>query len=118
MKNASFLSRLGYALAGIRIVWRRETSFRTQCLLGLAALLVTAAVRPGLLWTAAILLCIALVLTLEMINAALEYLIDKVHPDIAEEIKFAKDAAAGAVLLASLFSLGVGALMLLSFLRF
>ena len=114
MKNASFLARLGYALAGIQIVWRREKSFRTQCLLGVAALLVTAAIRPGLLWTAAILLCIALVLTLEMINAALEYLIDRVHPDIAEEIKFAKDAAAGAVLLASIFSLGVGALVLLS----
>ncbi len=29
MKNASLLARIGYALAGIRIVFRREKSFRT-----------------------------------------------------------------------------------------
>jgi undecaprenol kinase len=114
MKNASFLARFGYALAGIGIVWRREKSFRTQCLLGLGAMLATAALRPGLLWSALVAVSIALVLAFEMINAALEYLIDRVHPEIADEIKFAKDAAAGAVLLASLCSLIVGAMMLLS----
>lgn len=117
VKNAPFPTRFGYALAGIRIVWRREKSFRTQCSLALAALAVTAALRPGAAWTAILLLSIALVLALEMANAALEYLIDRIHPEIADEIKFAKDAAAGAVLLASLFSLGIGGLMLLSCLR-
>jgi len=114
VKNAPFLTRLGYALAGIRIVWRREKSFRTQCGLGLAALAATAALQPGMVWTAILLLAIALVLALEMANAALEYLIDRVHPEIAEEIGFAKDAAAGAVLVASIASLGMGGLMLLS----
>lgn len=114
MKNASLPARLGYALAGIRIVWRREKSFRTQSLLAFAAITVTAAIRPGWVWTALILLSIALVLAFEMINAALEYLIDRVHPDIAEEIKFAKDAAAGAVLLASIGALCIGAMMLAS----
>lgn len=114
MKNAPFRTRLGYALAGIRIVWRREKSFRTQCGLALAALAAIAALRPGAAWSAIMLLAIALVLSLEMANAALEYAIDRLHPEIAEEIKFAKDAAAGAVLLASIFSLGIGGLMLLA----
>ena len=114
MKNAPFLVRFGYALAGIRIVWRREKSFRTQCGLALAALVTTVVLRPGGAWTAIILLAIALVLALEMANAALEYLIDRIHPEIAEEIGFAKDAAAGAVLVASLASLVIGGLMLLS----
>jgi len=117
MKNGSFVARLGYALAGIRIVWRRERSFRTQSMLALAAVAVTAVVQPGLIWSALIGLCIGVVLALELANAALEYLIDKVHPDIAEEIKFAKDAAAGAVLVASIASACVGAMMLLSQLR-
>ena len=104
-------------MAGIRIVWRREKSFRTQCVLAVAALVATAAVRPGAAWSALILLAIALVLALEMANAALEYAIDRIHPGLAEEIGFAKDAAAGAVLLASMASLGIGALMLLSSLR-
>jgi undecaprenol kinase len=112
MKNRSFIERLGFALAGIRIVWRRERSFRTQSLFALAAIAALVLLRPGWIWAAIIGLCIALVLALEMVNAALEYLIDRVHPDIAEEIKFAKDAAAGAVLVASMASLGIGAMML------
>ena len=74
---------------------------------------VTAALRPGWVWAALIALCIALVLTMELANAALEYAIDRLHPDIHEQIKWAKDAAAGAVLLASIGSLAVGGAMIL-----
>lgn len=114
MKSRSFRARLGFATAGIRIAWQREKSFRSQCLLGLGAAAFTAALRPGLLWAAAIAIVIGLVLALEMMNAALEYLIDKVHPEIAEEIKFAKDAAAGGVLIASMAAALVGGPMVLS----
>ena len=117
MKSGSFRARLGYALAGIRIAWRREKSFRTQVAMAFGAAAVTAAVRPGLVWAALVALSIGLVLALEMANAALEYLVDKVHPGIAEEIKFAKDAAAGAVLLASIAAAAVGVMMLVSTLR-
>jgi diacylglycerol kinase (ATP) len=114
MKNRPFRARLGFSLAGLRIVWTREKSFRTQCGLAVLALAVTAALRPDWIWIALVTLSIALVLLLEMVNAALEYLMDRVHPDYSDEIKFAKDAAAGAVLLASLASLAVGACMVMS----
>ena len=114
MKNRPFRERLGFALAGIRIVWRREKSFRTQCALALVAIAVTAALRPGWIWAALIAVSIALVLLLEMVNAAIEYVIDRLHPDRHDEIMFAKDAAAGAVLMASFAALVVGALMVLS----
>ena len=114
MKNRPIRIRLGYAIAGIRIVWAREKSFRTQCALALVAAAVTAALRPGWIWAALIALSAALVLLLEMVNAAIEYVIDRLHPDRHDEIMFAKDAAAGAVLLASLASLVIGGLMVLS----
>lgn len=114
MKSQSFRARMGFAIAGIGIVFRREKSFRTQCLLSLVAVAVTAALRPGWLWAALIALAIGFLLALEMINAALEYLIDRVHPEIHDEIKFAKDAAAGGVLLAALFGAFVGAAMVVS----
>lgn len=114
MKNRPFRQRLGFAAAGIRIVWRRERSFRTQCILGAAALVATAMLRPGWAWAAILLFAIALVLALEMVNAALEYAIDRLHPEIAPEICLAKDAAAGAVLVASIASALIGATMLLS----
>lgn len=113
MKNGAFRTRLGHAWAGIRLVWRREKTFRTHCRFALAALAVTAALRPGPVWWALIMLCIALVFALEALNCALEYAIDRLHPEIHAEIRCAKDAAAGAVLLASLGTAGVGGLMIL-----
>jgi undecaprenol kinase len=114
MKNRRFAERLGFAVAGIGLVFRREKSFRAQGLLAVGAILIMLALRPGLLWSALVALSIALVLALEMANAALEYLLDHLHPGEAPEIGRAKDAAAGAVLVASLASLCVGGLMLLS----
>jgi len=113
-KNRPFGVRLGFALAGIRIVARREKSFRTQAFLGFAATAALVLLRPGLLWAALVLLSTGLVLALEAANGALEYLADRLHPDWAEEIGHAKDAAAGAVLFASLAAAAVGALMVAS----
>lgn len=118
MKNQPLHVRLGFALAGLRAVWQRERSFRTQCGFALGAITLVAVLRPGWVWAALIVFSIALVLALELLNSALEYLIDRVHPDIAPEIGRAKDAAAGAVLVASLSALAVGALMLASMLKF
>jgi diacylglycerol kinase len=113
VKNGAFRTRLGHAWAGIRLVWRREKTFRTHCLCAAAALMLAAALRASPVWWALIILCIALVVALEAVNSALEYLIDRLHPDLHDEIKCAKDAAVGAVLLASFGSAMIGALMLL-----
>ncbi len=72
--------------------------------------------RVDPLWAAMIALCAGLVLAMEMVNAALEYLADRVHPDWAEEIGRAKDAAAGAVLIASAPAVSVAACMALAWL--
>lgn len=81
----------------------------------MAAVLIVA-FKIGPIWAAIIALCIGVVLALEMVNAALEYLIDHVHPEIAKEIKHAKDASAGAVLLASGATIIVGGFAALSWL--
>ena len=113
-KNRRFAERLGFASAGLRLVFRREKSLRAQCALGLAAGLVTLALRPGLLWSALMVLSVALVLALELVNSAVEYLLDHLHPGHAPEIGAAKDVAAAAVLLASIASAVVGALMVMA----
>ena len=51
-----------------------------------------------------VLLCIAIVMSLEMINASIEKLCDLVQPDFHPVIKIIKDICAGAVLLAALVS--------------
>ena len=114
MKNKQFYHRLWFAASGVSEAWRRERSFRTQVLLALAAIVFMVVFAPGLIWAAAVALSIALVLTLELLNTAMECLIDHLHPETAPEIKLAKDIAAGAVLMASIGAATVGLLMVVS----
>ena len=96
------------------MVFQSERSFRTECICAVAAVLALLILRPGWQWAALIALCTMVVMALELVNSALEYLIDHMHPDIHPAIKHSKDAAAAAVLIASCGSVCVAALMLLS----
>ena len=53
------------------------------------------------------LLSIGGVLTAELMNTALECIVDRLHPETHPVIARAKDCAAGAVLVMSLVSIGV-----------
>lgn len=113
-KNRPFRARLGFAIAGIRTVALRERSFRTQFACAFVAAGAAAWLRPGWIWSALLLLAATFVLALEMMNAALEYALDALHPHHAPEIGRAKDAAAGAVLIASGAAAGIAVLMVVS----
>ena len=95
----------GFALTGIRYAWQYEPNFKLEAFTGLAALLLS-------IWLGVspmpILLCCALVLPLELINSALEAVVDLISPKRHPLAKLTKDAAAGAVLVASLFSALIG----------
>ena len=103
MKNHNFLRRLGYALAGIGISWRSERTFRTL-IVGLAFIL------------AVLLLTAGSVVALELVNTAVEKLIDHVHPDQHAIVGIVKDTLAGAVLTMSVTSLLVFAAFVASLL--
>ena len=112
MKNHSVFQRLSYALAGLGTGWRRERSFRLAVGLGVATLTGLVLLRPPAIWCAAVVLASAAVLAAELVNAAVEALADRLHPDQHPEIGAAKDMASAAVLAASLGALVVAALML------
>ena len=113
MKNNSFFDRFSFAVRGIQIGWQAERSFRIQIVLATGALGFLAILRPDAVWWALFVLIIGAVLAAELFNTALEFLIDRVHPDLHPMIGNAKDCAAGAVLLLSLAAIGIlGALLL------
>jgi undecaprenol kinase len=114
LKNRSFPARLRFAMAGILCCWKSERSFRTHICFAVAAALLLALLRPPAIWWAVVSVISALVLALEMVNSALERLIDHLHPDIHPEIRLVKDMAAGAVLLASAGAVIVGAALLVT----
>ena len=111
MKNRPFRERLGFAAEGIRTGWRRENSFRAQTRLAALALAALIVLRPAAIWWGLVAVTCALVLALELINSALEAVIDLLHPGIHPSVKVAKDMLAGAVLTISLAALVVGLAM-------
>ena len=117
MKNRHLLHRFGFALDGLRYAWQSERSIRTEGACAVAAILALVILQPGWTWAAVIIVCIMLVIALELVNSALEALLDHLHPEIAPAIKHAKDAAAAAVLVASTGSVCIAAMMLLSVLQ-
>ena len=116
MKNRPFYQRLSFALIGLSEAWRRERSFRTQAVIGAVAVMVTAALKPGLVWAALVAISISFVLAFELMNSAIECMIDHLHPNIAPQIKLAKDVAAAAVLVACIGALSIGALLAIAWL--
>ncbi len=100
----------GFAWAGLAFAFRTQANFRIELvcavLAGLAALWL--AVPP-----APVLLACALVLALELMNTAVEAVVDLVSPDVHPLAKVAKDASAAAVLLACLGALLVAGVTLL-----
>jgi diacylglycerol kinase (ATP) len=109
LKNQPFSARLRFALAGLAHALRTERSLRTQFAALLVVGIVLLRLRPEPLWWALVALASGGVLAAELFNTALERLADHLHPQVHEEIRIAKDCAAGAVLLAALAALGVGA---------
>lgn len=116
MKGKPFHMRAGFALAGLRAAWSLESSFRTQVLAALAALVLLFALQPPVIWWALVLVVIAFILAAELFNTALEHLADHLHPEQHPKIRLAKDCAAAAVLVLSMAALGLSALMLWQFL--
>ncbi|MFA6511596.1 MAG: diacylglycerol kinase family protein [Patescibacteria group bacterium] len=101
-----------YAFRGVKEVYRTELNFRLQITASLLVLLFVLLfqVRPK---DAAILfLMMALVLILELVNTALERFVDLVKPRVHIYARSVKDIMAAAVLIASLFSLAIGLLIM------
>ncbi|WP_347862727.1 diacylglycerol kinase family protein [Salimicrobium sp. PL1-032A] len=93
-----------FALSGLSGMIREERNLKIH--LGASVLVVV----TGFIFTvsvvewAILLLTIALVLSLEVMNAVVERVMDFIHPDYHQKVKVIKDAAAGAVLIAAIMA--------------
>ncbi|WP_102125091.1 diacylglycerol kinase [Deinococcus planocerae] len=99
----------GFAWAGVVHSYRVQANFRIEVWAGMLAVGLAVFLHAPL---APILLACALVLSLELLNTALEAVVDLASPGLHPLAKVAKDAAAGAVLVASGGALLVGVAVL------
>ena len=120
-KSKNLLQSFGYAIDGIAYALKTVRNLKIH-------LLFTALVVFGGLFfrisRTEYLIClvfVALVISLELVNTALEEVVDLASPDIHPIAKRSKDVAAGAVLLSAVISFVVGCAIfiprILTFLR-
>ena len=107
------LKSFGYAFRGLRIVLLSQQNFQVH--LCIACLVVAAGIAAGLTageWCI-ILLTIFLVLAMEIVNTAIEKLVDFVSPAYHEKAGIVKDISAAAVLLTAIGAVIVGTFIFL-----
>lgn len=96
---------------GVRTVFRTESNFRIHFAIASLVVLAGFTFRISAGEWIAVVLSAGLVLLAELFNTALEYLADAVHPEADRGVGMAKDAAAGAVLIAAIAAALVGAII-------
>ncbi len=110
----NIFSSFRYAWAGVSYAFLTQRNFRIHCLMGTIAICLGACLRLPPLEMAIISVTSSLVLTLELLNTAIESVVDlTVEQTYHELAKIAKDCAAGAVLISAMASLMVAAWLLL-----
>lgn len=108
---SNFLSNIGWASEGIVYFFKTERNGRIQAVAG--SLVITTGLVVGLSrveWCI-ILTCIGLIISLEMVNTAIERVCEMLSKDYHPIVKIIKDVAAGAVWWSAIFSTVIGVII-------
>jgi len=102
------IKSFSYAIAGIREFIRREHNARIHLAATIAVIIAAWALHVSLMEAVALTLVIGLVWITELLNTCIERMADLITRERNPHIKFIKDLAAGAVLVASAIAVIVG----------
>lgn len=109
----NFLKAFVYAFNGLVVFFRHERNGKIQLFVSVLAITLSWWLKISVAEWITIIACIAAVLSLEMINSAIEKLCNLVHPTIHPAIKTIKDISAAAVLWVSIASTIIGCIIFL-----
>lgn len=114
-RGSQFSLACAFACAwrGLAHAIRTQRNMKIHLVASVAAIAFGFALSLDYASWAAVVLCIALVFSMECMNTAVESLVDLVSPDFHELARRAKDCAASAVLVVSLAALAVAAIVFL-----
>src|SRR6266849_5627314 len=107
----TILDSFNYAFEGIIHVLRTQRNLRIHFVIAIAVIAAAAAFGVDRIELIVLLLAIAFVLVAEMLNTAIEGVIDVSTTSFDPNAKLAKDIAAGAVLIASITAVAIGFLV-------
>lgn len=103
-KSKGGLSRIvgafRYSIEGFRAAWRHEHAFRQEVMVAVPATVVALLLKISAFEKLALIVVLGLVLLVELINAAIEAVVDRVSLERHPLSKAAKDLGSAAVALA------------------
>ena len=106
------INALGYSREGLLAAWRNEAAFRQEILLAAIALPLAFYLGKSGVERALMIASVVLILIVEILNSAVEAVVDKASPEKSELAKRAKDMGSAAVLLALVNAAAVWACLL------
>lgn len=102
-----------YAFEGVKTAWKREPNFKVHLAIGTIAIILAFILGFTTVEWLILIFTIFLVVILELINTALEAIVNLVSPEVKEEAKVAKDVSAATVLLTAILAVIVGLVLFL-----
>lgn len=113
MVNQRFYESLQAAVRGILLVYKQERNFRIHLICAVMALGACFLIRATTTEFLIVIVVIFLVLSAEMLNTALERVVDCIKPRLSMYAETIKDIMAGLVLLNAFLALIVASLIFL-----
>ncbi len=105
------LESFKYAFNGIAILLREEHNARIHMFVAICVCISGFVLNISSYEWIAIIMCIGTVISLEIINSAIENICDFISPEKHDQIKRIKDLAAAGVLVVTITSVAVGAII-------
>lgn len=113
LKSKNVFQSFKYAFSGLKYGFINTRNLRIDLLFIVAVIICGFIFKIHFVEWAILLGCIALVTSLELMNTAIEEVVNLASPDIHPLAKVSKDVAAGAVLLSAIISAIIGIIIFL-----
>ncbi|MEO1030993.1 diacylglycerol kinase family protein [Winogradskyella sp.] len=105
------LKSVGFAFKGMLILIKTESSIKIQVVIAIAATIAGFYFEISTTEWLIQIAMIGLVMSIEGVNTAVEYMADFIHPDHHPKIGLIKDISAGAVFIAAVVAVIVGCII-------
>lgn len=119
--NVTGLTRIikaaGYSWKGIRAAWQHEAAFRQEAVAGIIAIMVACWLDVDAITRVLLIGSVMLVIIVEILNSAVEAVVDRIGSEIHPLAGRAKDMGSAAVLLTILLAIFVWIMLLVPHLR-
>ncbi|WP_123332012.1 diacylglycerol kinase [Erwinia sp. JUb26] len=119
--NATGLTRIvkaaGYSWKGIRAAWQHEAAFRQEAIAAIIAILIACWLDVDAVTRVLLIGSVVMVIIVEILNSAIEAVVDRIGSEIHPLAGRAKDMGSAAVLLSILLAIFVWVMLLISHLR-